>query len=169
MTKLFGSLLVPVLFGLAASPSWAVLDARTIDEIKVLCDQLLADYAVYRDHLDADNFANTFSDDAVLVVGSGEHKGREAIRKYIINQPHPANAHMFMFTSSHIVPTSEFHATGISYALVLGADRPVQAGDEPIQVAGVRAVNEYYTEFKLTEEGWKISRLSLQGKFAGPR
>lgn len=152
-----------------ASSSWAVMDQRTINEITVLCKQLLADYAVYRDHLEADNFADTFSVDGVLVVGSGTHTGRDAIHKYISSLPTPANAHMFMFTTIQITPQTETRATGLSYAVVLGADGPVLAGDKPIQVEGIRAANEYHTEFELTSDGWKISKLSLQGKFASPR
>lgn len=155
--------------GFEASVSWAESDMQQEAQVRVLCQQLLADYAVYRDHQDADNFANTFAEDGVLIVGSGTHIGRDAIRDYILDLGEVVNAHMFMFTTHHIVIESEDRAKGLSYALVLGGDRPVAGGDSPIQVEGVRAANEYHTEFELTDEGWKIAKLSLQGKFSGPR
>lgn len=169
MIKSLGIFFASVLFTLQALPTMAAIDERAHGEIIVLCEQLLADYAVYRDHLNAEQFANTFSEGGVLILGSGPYNGRDEIHDYIGSIGLPAKAHMFMFTTHQIEIESAIRATGISYALVLGGDRPVTAGEKPIQVKGIRAVNEYHTEFELTDDGWKISKLSFQGKFSGPR
>ena len=152
----------------AASPSLAQLDAESSSAIAIACERLLADYAIYRDHLDADGFANTFSEDGVLVLGSGTYQGRPAIRQNITSRPTPGVAHMLHMTSVKITPVDETKATGIAYAVVLNGDRPVNPGDAPIQMQGITSAVEYHTEFILTDDGWKISRLELKSVFRGP-
>lgn len=150
---------------IAVSADLTVKDRNTIE---VLCKQLLADYAIYRDHLDADGFANTFSEDGTLLIGSETYRGRQAIRKNITARPHPGSAHMVMFTTTQITPISATEATGISSALILNGNRPVGIGDKPIQMRGISVANEYHTNFKLTDEGWKISHLEFSTVFRGP-
>jgi len=128
----------------------------------------MADYAIYRDHLDADGFANTFSQDGTLVLGSGSAIGRDAIRENITSRPSPGIAHMIVLTTIKITPIDENSATGISYAIVLNGDRPVAAGDPPIRMNGITSAVEYHTEFVLTDDGWKISRLELKSIVRGP-
>ena len=146
----------------------AELNVSERNAIEVLCKQLLADYAIYRDHMDADGFANTFSEDGTLVVRSGSYHGRQEIRKNITDRAQPATAHMIMFTTTQITPLSATEASGISSALVLNGDRPVKAGDKPVQMLGITAANEYRSKFILTDEGWKISHLELDVVFRGP-
>ena len=155
-------------FLLAGAPSVAQLDAETASAIEIACEQLLADYAIYRDHLDADGFANTFAEDGVLVLGSGTSRGRAAIRENITSRPSPGVAHMILLTSTRITPIDETNAIGLSYAIVLNGDRPVNPGDAPIQMRGITSAVEYHTEFVLTDAGWKISRLELKMVFRGP-
>jgi len=150
------------------APLRAAVDAETASAISIACERLLADYVIYRDHLDADGFANTFSEDAELILGSGSHKGREAIRTNITSRPSPGVAHMILLTSVRITPIDESNASGISYGIVLNGDRPVAKGDAPIQMRGITSAVEYHTEFVLTEDGWKISRLELKSIFRGP-
>ncbi len=153
---------------LASSPLVAALDSADSRAIIVACERLLADYAIYRDHLDADGFANTFSEDGVLVLGSGTSRGRAAIRENITSRPSPGVAHMILLTTMKITPVDEYNATGFTYAIVLNGDRPVAAGDAPIPMNGITAAVEYHTKFVLTDEGWKISRLELKSIVRGP-
>lgn len=153
---------------LSAAPASAAVDEETAAAISIACERLLADYVIYRDHLDADGFANTFTEDGELVLGSGTHKGRDAIRLNITSRPSPGVAHMILMTTVKITPVDEANATGISYALVLNGDRPVAKGDAPVQMLGITAAVEYHTEFELTEDGWKISRLELKSIVRGP-
>lgn len=151
-----------------AQSAYALMDEETATTISVACERLLADYVIFRDHLDADGFANTFTEDGQLVLGSGSHIGREAIRRNITSRPTPGVAHMILMTTVKITPIDEVNATGISYALVLNGDRPVVKGDAPIQMNGITSAVEYHTEFVLTNDGWKISRLELKSIFRGP-
>jgi len=168
MKQLLG-LAVSVILALSlSSPGRAAVDEKTATAISIACERLLADYAIFRDHLDADGFANTFSEDAELVLGSGSHKGRDAIRTNITSRPSPGVAHMIMLTSVKITPIDETSATGISYGIVLNGDRPVKHGDRPVQMNGITSAVEYHTEFVLTDDGWKISRLELKSIFRGP-
>jgi len=151
-----------------ASRSVAELDAESSSAIVIACERLLADYVIYRDHLDADGFANTFSEDGELVLGSGAFRGRAAIRGNITSRPRPGVAHMLLMTTVKITVLDETRATGISYAIVLNGDRPVNKGDRPIPMKGITSAVEYHTSFSLTDEGWKISRLELKSIFRGP-
>ena len=153
---------------LTSSPSVAALDSADSRAIIAACERLLADYAIYRDHLDADGFANTFSEYGVLVLGSGISRGRAAIRENITSRPSPGVAHMILLTTMEITPVDEHNATGFTYAIILNGDRPVEAGDSPIPMNGITAAVEYHTEFVLTDEGWKISRLELKSIVRGP-
>jgi len=153
---------------LASSPSTAALDPADSRATITACERLLADYAIYRDHLDADEFANTFSANGVLVLGSGTSRGRAEIRENITSRPSPSVAHMILLTTIKITPVDEYNATGFSYAIILNGNRPVSAGDPPIPINGITAAVEYHTEFVLTDEGWKISRLELKPAVRGP-
>ena len=55
-----------------------------------------------------------------------------------------------------------------SLAIILNGDRPVKAGDEPVQMNGITGAGEYRAKFKLTDDGWKISRMESEGFFIGP-
>ncbi len=152
----------------AASSSVAQLDAEHSRAIAIACERLLADYAIYRDHLDADGFANTFAENGELILGSGSYRGRSPIRENITSRPTPGVAHMIHLTTVKITPLDERTAQGIAYAIVLNGDRPVNPGDAPIQMQGITSAVEYHTEFVLTNDGWKISRLELKSVFRGP-
>ena len=78
-----------ILLGTAV-PAMADLEVADADDIIIACERLMADYAIYRDHMDADAWANTFAEDGELVLGSGSHRGREAIRQSITSRPRPA-------------------------------------------------------------------------------
>jgi hypothetical protein len=165
----FRTVLLSLALGLVSVPSWAELNQRSIHEITILCEQLLMDYAIYRDHLDAEGFASILTEDAELHIGGGIQVGTAANRKYITDHVSPPYAHMIMMTSTEIIPLSETQATGIAYAIVLGSEQHVGLGDPPVQAQGIGAANEYHVDFELTDGGWKISRLSLIGLFTGPR
>lgn len=152
----------------SASTSFAALDEAAADAIITACERLMADYAVYRDRLDANGWADTFTEDAVLVLGSGTYDGRDAILENLASRPTPAVAHLIMLTSVKITPIDETSAAGISYAIILNGDRPVGPGDPPIQMKGITSVNVYHTEFALTADGWRISRMELEPVFRGP-
>ncbi len=141
-------------------------NSRAEREISVLCDQLFADYAINIDHLNPEGFASTFTEDGEFVRASGVVKGRENLQTYI--SEHGDQAHMIMFTTSDVSVLSDVEATGLAYAIILNGDRRIQPGDKPIQMNGITAASEYRANFKLTNEGWKISRMEITPKFRGP-
>ena len=144
----------------------AEVDARIEREIRVLCKQLFADYAVYIDHLNADGFANIFTVDGVFGHGSDTIKGHSNLKKYI--EQHGDQAHLIMFTTVEIDVQSETQASGLGYAVILNGDRKVLEGDAPVQMNGITAASEYRASFELTDEGWRISEMRSEGKFRGP-
>lgn len=172
MNKLIRAGLWLLCSGICA-PSWADLDQRTKLEIRVICEQLFADYAVYLDHLDADGFADTFTPDAPF-PGTDPSGGRERLRQYI--RDHGTQAHLIMFTSTEINVLSETGASGLAYGVILNGNRELSeaggaingANKVPIQMAGITAATEYYADFRLTDEGWKISNMDRKGVFRGP-
>jgi len=161
-------LAVAIALLIAASPAWAALPSAQVNAITVACQQLLADYAIYRDHLDVEGFANAFTSDATLVLATRSYVGRDELRKEITDHPSPAIAHMIHFTSTKITPVSATKATGVSYAVILNGNRHVGPGDQPIQMEGITSAGEYLSEFALTNDGWKISRMELKSVFRGP-
>ncbi len=78
------------------------------------------------------------------------------------------NANMTIFTSARIDPVDEWTVAGTVYGFVLSGDRPVEVGDEPIQLGhpgGEVEYSEYRIRCELTEEGWKIADLSMHPLF----
>ncbi len=144
----------------------AEIDTRSESEIRILCEQLFADYAIYIDHLNADGFANTFTPDGVFWHGDEAVHGREKLQRYI--EEHGNQAHMIMFTTIDIDIQSESQASGVGYAVILNGNRQVQQDDAPIQMQGITAASQYMANFQLTDEGWKISSMAIEGKFRGP-
>lgn len=150
---------------LSINPAWAELDQRRTHEITILCEQLLMDYAVYIDHLDPDGFASIFTADAPF-PNTEPDENKERFRQYI--RDHGKQAHMIMFTSTDIVVESETEASGVAYGVILGGNQPRSEDDGPVQMQGITAATEYYADFRLTDEGWKISGMDRKGFFRGP-
>lgn len=148
-----------------SSASAAELDKRRVHEITILCEQLLMDYAVYLDRLDPEGFASIFTADAPF-PNTEPDEDKERFRQYI--RDHGTQAHMIMFTSTDISVHSDTEASGIAYGVILNGNRRLEEGDGPIQMQGITAGTEYYADFRLTDEGWKISAMDRKGFFRGP-
>lgn len=154
-----------------AGPSLAqdMDELMRINAIVTACERLEHDYAIYRDRGDGEAFANLFTEDGEWGHPTTVLKGREAIRKYIESSSGgPPEARLQLQTTIQITPVDDTTATGISYAIILNGDRPVGPGDPPIQMEGITSVNVYHTEFALTSDGWRISRMELEPVFRGP-
>ena len=130
------------------------------------CERLVSDYAYYRDHMDADNFENLFTEDATLGRHTTTYRGRQAMRERITLRE-PA-AHMTIFTSVRIAAVDERTVAGTLYGIVLSGDRQVLEGDAPLRLGGTEASTEY-SEYRITcrlgDEGWKIADLSMYPLF----
>lgn len=153
--------LLSVFITLFASSANAVEPSdKEKNEIAIICEDLLAGYAIYRDRLDAEGYSNTFAEDGVALLGSNTFTGRDALRKYI-TEHNNHNTHMIMYTDHDITVISDTEAVGVSTAVVLGGDRIVGPGDDPIYMDRVTAANEYHSKFKLTDEGWKLAHIEF--------
>jgi len=160
--------LITGLFCFMSLQTYAAPNEHDADEIRVICNQLLSDYAIYRDHLDEKGFVSIFTKGAELKLGTGTYKGIDQIRKNITDRQSPSIAHMVLLTTSQITPLSAKKAQGLSYAIVLNGNRAVGFGDKPIEMEGLTSAVEYQTEFQKTIVGWKIARLELKPIFRGP-
>ena len=130
------------------------------------CERLVADYAYYRDHMDADNFENLFTEDATLGRHTTTYRGRQAMRERITLRDPAAN--MTIFTSVRLAAIDETTVGGTLYGTVLSGDRLVLEGDEPLQL-GSHGTSVEYAEYRITcklvEDGWKIADLSMRPIF----
>ncbi len=153
------ALLLPFVVGICLAQSAG-------EEGVAACEQLVSDYAYYRDHMDADNFENLFTEDATLGRHTTTYRGRQAMRERITLRE-PA-AHLTIFTSVRIAAVNERTVAGTLYGIVLSGDRQVLEGDAPLRLGSPEASIEY-SEYQITctlgDEGWKIADLSMRPMF----
>jgi hypothetical protein len=114
-------------------------------------EDLQARYLFALDFRDPDLYVSTFTEDGVLDVGSGEIKGREAIKQTIARMPQPAaTAGLRPAVGRHnisniVLKINGNRATGRSYWFHYSNDNPKRAGvfdgfghyeDELVKVKG---------------------------------
>ena len=142
-------------------------DSQTDRQITQACTDLVLDYALYRDQLDAENLAALFTKDARLSVQGQTYVGRDAIRARIQNAlDGPITRHLM--STIRIQKLSADRATGISYVTVYAAPsvgkEVQQQGDLP-QVDGFAIIGNYIDEFERSADGWRIASRRLEGAF----
>ena len=120
-------------------------------EIEDACTDLVLDYAIHRDRLDADSYAKLFAADAVLSVLDDRFVGRDAIHERLVESRGKETTRHLMSTI-RITVEDEENATGISYVRIYASP----AGDLPM-TAAQKVVGEYHDRFVRTADGWKIS------------
>lgn len=141
-------------------------------DIIVACERAEHDYALYRDRLDAEGFANAFTEDGEWGRSNGRIiKGRDAISSYITDAA-AANAadpeyHMQFNTTIQIKPTSATSATGVSYALVLETPAP-EGGGAATTVAGFQVASESRSTYTIDDQGCKIATREYTTFFVDP-
>lgn len=143
--------LATVLLGFASGVAAQGEPAR--GEVRQACEDLVLDYAYYRDRLDAEPYAAIFAEDAVLSVLGVDYVGREAIYQRLKEDENPLTTRHMMSTI-RIFDEGDGRATGVSYVTVWAAP----AGEQPLFADKYLGLGEYHDEFRLTDEGWKISR-----------
>jgi hypothetical protein len=151
---------------LLPSVSTAELSAAQKREIIFECQQLVTDYAYYRDLRDADKFAELFTEDARMQARGQWNEGRQALRDHV-NNDDMDTVSMHLMTTIKIMPQDEKSATGISYAAV--AHEP-KGEDEsaPVLLDNFVVVGKYHDTFVLTDDGWKISERIFRPVFRRP-
>ncbi len=145
------------------------LSQSEIVNIVVACERVEHDYALYRDRLDADGFANTFTEDGEWGRSNGRIiKGHKDIRQYIVDaQAKEPELHMQFNTTIQITPTSKTTATGISYALLLEGPVPPE-GERAVTKAGFQVASESRSRYEITDNGCKIAAREYTTFFVDP-
>lgn len=129
------------------------------EEMYRACTNLVYGYAYHRDHFNAEEFADLFTEDASLTVGGQTWVGRADIRQRIEGLKTGSTIRHEMSTI-RIVPIDADHATGVSYITIYSAP----AGET--SVSGFSMMGEYHDEFVRTADGWKISKRILMQKYS---
>ena len=125
-------------------------------DLKQLCAQTLSRYALYRDALDAENYAAQFTEGGEFVTPGPSFKGRNALRGYIHSQPVDLRT-MHHVTSFEITATGPATASGISYVLVHFSERK-QGPADINRIAGAL----YEDEFEVIDGSCLIKQRTLR-------
>lgn len=165
--RLTSSILLSLILATSSLAS-GILSTDQYTAIVTACQQLVYDYAYYRDQNDAEKWANVFSKDGVFNMGGmSEFKGRETLAQHVIDDPNSAKIHRHMMTTVRITPIDEKSATGISYVMVLGGAAS-NTDTLPTPLGGIDVMVEYHDKFSLTDEGWKIANREAKLVFITP-
>jgi|GEM_PF-531669 len=141
-------------------------------QVVTACTDLVLDYALYRDQLDAEKLAALFTQDARLSVQGKTYIGQQAIRARTTlmrsTEAVPKTRHLM--STIRIRQVSADKATGISYVTVYaGADPSLESSDKDESgletVKGFAIIGNYIDEFERTAQGWRIARRRLEGAF----
>lgn len=166
-------------FGLVASvtvgfPAFAEGELSQSEQVDIIvaCERAEHDYALYRSRNDGENFANAFAEDGIWHRAAGDLVGREAIAEHIraraarVAESAP-EYHMQFNTTIQIKPVDSTTATGVSYALVLGAPAP-EGGGPATTIAGFQTASESRSTYKITDDGCKIASREYTTFFVDP-
>lgn len=140
------------------------VDGAEAAKIRLEIQQLVDDYAIYRDNLDAKNYANLFTEDGVLIVRGNEYQGREILYQRMLDAD-TSRVSMHVMSSSQITIIDRNNATGVHYAAVYTGS-PTDNPGQPIPVRGFAILGQYRDNYARTAEGWKISERKMQPVFA---
>lgn len=170
MNKWLGFILLSVLSVLSLSNT---LSAKELSEsewlIKAEIQQLVNDYAIYRDRLDPEGYANVFAEDGEFLYRGAVFKGRDALKKRV-KEADSARTTMHIMTSGQIRILDDTHAEGDHYATIYSkvSDDSLEEG-APIPVSNFAVMGIYSDEYILTTDGWKIAKRSLKSVFTAEK
>ena len=160
-------LITVAVMSMATSPVSSYAQARPVSSYgddRAAIEDLQARYLFALDFHDPDLYVSTFTEDGVLDYGSGDVKGRQAIKDVIARMPKPAAvAGMRDGAARHnisniVIKVDCNKANGVSYWFHYSNDNPKRTGvfdgfghyeDELIKVNG----NWLFTRRKIYNEG----------------
>lgn len=124
-----------------------------LDELA--CAQLTI-HATYRaDAHDIDGFLDLLTDDAVVVRMGETFAGREALLQMLRKRPRDrVTRHLLGFPA--VSRVDDRTARSISYYTLFEANA-AEAPSPPYPLHDPTGVGEYHDEYRLTEDGWRIS------------
>jgi SnoaL-like domain len=161
------ALVTAVLMSIASSPVSFYAQGRPVNSYgddRAAIDDLQARYLFALDFHDPDLYVSTFTEDGVLDYGSGEVKGRQAIKDVIAKMPNPrATAGLRPAAARHnisniVIKVDGNKAVGRSYWFHYSNDNPERRGvfdgfghyeDELVKVNG----KWLFTKRKIYNEG----------------
>jgi hypothetical protein len=144
----------------------AELTAAQKRDIIFECQQLVTDYAYYRDLRDADNVAALFTEDARMLARGHWNVGHQELRDHV-NNDDMSTVSLHLITTIKIMPQDENTATGITYAAVA---HEAKGEDEsaPVPLEAFAVIGKYHDTFVRTDKGWKISERAFRPTFRKP-
>lgn len=133
--------------------------------IELALRKLNADFCYYLDHLQTEQLANLFTEDALYTHGARESRGRDAIRTLFDSRNETGTR-----TSRHIQSGlrfeihSEQSAQGNSVCITLVADRA-----PPIPHTTINLVADFTDVYTKNKDGeWRIQRRHIERIFVAP-
>ena len=136
--------------------------APTESEIHQACEQVAVGYAKASDRGDADAAAEFFVVDGVLEMPGGRSfSGRSAVRQRLLTQPaEQVSRHLLSNFTTRLLAAG--HVAGHCYVTMYRATRDAPGA---LPLAGPYLIGEYDDEYRLTLDGWQISRRRLTTVF----
>ncbi len=160
---LAAALLVQMLLPYASATELSAAEKR---EIVLECQQLVTDYAYYRDLRDADKLAELFTEDARMHVRGHWKVGHQELRDHV-NSDDMNTVSMHLMTTIKIITRDEDSASGVSYVAV-AHERKAEDEPAPVPLDNFVVVGKYHDTFVRTNNGWKISERVLKPIFRKP-
>ena len=129
---------------------------------QVAIKALVDDYAVYRDSLDGDGYANLFAPNGKFHFRGNVFQGYEALKKRI-DDTDPTFTTMHQMATGQISINEDGTASGIHYATIYShaSDIPRQEG-ESRNLESFAVMGRYIDEYVLTDQGWKFADRRFQ-------
>lgn len=120
------------------------------------CLKTVQDYAIYRDALEAEPYANVFTENGLFITPQKTYSGHKQIEDYIKNQPRDSST-LHHITSKQITPVSDKEARGVIYAQVI-----FYRSEEGIGHVYQEANAIYYDSYRLHNNSCKIAERRLK-------
>ena len=147
----------------AVSP---VLAQSSYAEDRAMIEDLQARYMFALDFYDADAYASTFTKDGVLDSGSGEMRGRDEIRNYIIQNRKNAEARMAEDTSGLRPSAGRHNITNI--VIKISGDKAIgraywfhYGNSNPERAATLNSFGHYEDEMVKVDGKWLFSKRKI--------
>ncbi len=154
-----------LLFSVSTSAAIADVSRQQTAVINARIQQLVADYAITRDNLDAVSYSNTFAEDGAIVLFGETYKGREVLKKRIeASDPNVVTIHMMGPGQINVVDNNT--ATGVQYVVVYrGIKGESHKEGSPLPITNLMVVGKYHDRYVNTDDGWKFSERRFEAVF----
>ncbi len=139
------------------------LSQQAVNQIERSCERLSIAYANYLDSQRYDEFAELFTEQAVLNAGT-ELVGREAIRA-AMHRRTPKLRSRHVLTNILVEVADEYQASGVTYLSLYRHIGEASLAPEPVAQFAPAAIGEYVDQYEKTASGWRIASRVLSFAF----